>query len=85
MGSKPAIPNNLSHDGQVFIRKCLEVDPNIRWNIHSLQDHPFVKVRLIVVFSLSFAEGKRQCINLLFVNGLFLAQKKIETYKIRIA
>ena len=49
MGSKPTIPNNLSNEGRYFIRKCLEVDPNERWTIHSLQAHPFVKVSLFLV------------------------------------
>ena len=49
MGTKPAIPNNLNLDGKNFIEKCLEIDQNLRWNIHSLLDHPFVKVSALLV------------------------------------
>ncbi|CAK8675148.1 mitogen-activated protein kinase kinase kinase 4-like isoform X2 [Clavelina lepadiformis] len=46
MGSKPTIPANISEDGKSFILHCLEEDPSRRWNIQSLQSHPFVKVAL---------------------------------------
>ena len=49
MGSIPSIPESLSHDGKDFVSHCLEPNPEVRWTASQLTDHPFVKVRYVVV------------------------------------
>uniref|UniRef100_A0A3Q1K8C7 Mitogen-activated protein kinase kinase kinase 4 n=1 Tax=Anabas testudineus TaxID=64144 RepID=A0A3Q1K8C7_ANATE len=50
MGHKPPIPEKLSTEGKDFLGHCLESEPKCRWTASTLLDHPFVKVRLPIVF-----------------------------------
>jgi serine/threonine protein kinase len=38
----PTIPDTLSHTFRDFISKCLEIDPNCRFDTDQLLNHPFI-------------------------------------------
>jgi len=46
MGNVPRIPDNLSQEGQDFLKHCLQCRPEDRWTTSQLKGHLFVAVSI---------------------------------------
>ena len=44
MGTKPIIPGSLISEGNEFVNKCLEIDPEQRATVEQLKMHSFVRI-----------------------------------------
>ncbi len=42
MENPPSIPDSLSHTCKDFVSKCLELEPNNRFDTNQLLNHPFI-------------------------------------------
>lgn len=40
----PNLPDNISAEGRDFLSKCLQIDPEKRYNVEQLLDHPWVSL-----------------------------------------